>query len=212
VRHRPLQRQHRRQQVRVRRVGHGLRAVHEPQVVVAVRDLSLAARVDHVRLRGDLVARPQPGRADQGEHVVAVVVGEHLRSPAGELVQRAPDPVVGAGRGEVVTRDRPGRVLLGDDGREHLTGPVHHLRVERRREHHDARAVQQRPGQLGRQFPPPGAGCRLFGRLASVDRHIFFNNVGTGILTQVGDLLDFGPEVIEAAVFGGVPAAGRGRR
>ena len=55
---RALQGQHRREPVHVRRVGRRLVERHEAEVVVAVRDLRRAARVDDVDLRGDLVAGP----------------------------------------------------------------------------------------------------------------------------------------------------------
>src|SRR4051794_33065808 len=69
----------------------------EAQVVVAVRGLCRAARVDHVDLRGDLVAGAEPGRRGQRQDVVGVVVGERLGVEQGRLLQRVPHPVVGTG-------------------------------------------------------------------------------------------------------------------
>ena len=58
-----LQRQHRRDPVDMRGVAfdHGRRL--EAEMVVAVRDLRRAARIDDVELRGDLVGRAEPGLA-----------------------------------------------------------------------------------------------------------------------------------------------------
>jgi len=123
-----------------------------------------------------------------------------------------PVSVVAAGRGEVVPGGRARRPLVVDQRPEHLAGPVHHARIERAREHHDARAFQQRPGQFGLELPPAGFGGRPLGHFLPVDQDIVFNQVGTGIGGQVGGLLYFGPEVFEPGVAGGVPAAGRGRR
>ena len=75
------------------------------------------AGVDDVDLRRDLVVRAQPRLGDQGQDVVGVVVGEYFGFPDGELVQCAPDAVVGAGLGEVVSRRGTGCLLLGDDRR-----------------------------------------------------------------------------------------------
>ena len=109
VRDRALQRQRRGHPVQVCGIGRQLVGVDEAQVVVAVWNLRCATGIDDVDLGGDLVARAQPSLRDQGQRVVGVVVGEHLRGVQGELLRGVPDPVVGAGLAEVVT----GRGALG---------------------------------------------------------------------------------------------------
>ncbi len=74
----------------------------EAHVVVAVRNLRLAARIDDVELRGDLVEGSEPRFARQRNHGVAVVGGEGLRIGEAQFFQRVPHPVVGAGLGEVI--------------------------------------------------------------------------------------------------------------
>jgi hypothetical protein len=78
MRDRALQGEHGREPVHVRREPRGLGVGGEPQVVVPVHALRRAARVDHVDLRGDLIAGPQPGPAHGRDEVVGVVVREYL--------------------------------------------------------------------------------------------------------------------------------------
>ncbi len=90
----------------MRRILRQVLVGNEAQVIVAVRNLLCATGIDDVDLRGDLVARAQPGLADDGEGVVGVVLGEHLRCVQREFLRGVPDPVVGAGLAEVVARGR----------------------------------------------------------------------------------------------------------
>ena len=71
-------------------------------MIVAVRDLSRAARIDDVELRRDLIGRPEPGFAHERNDRVAVIGGEHRGVAQAELLERIPDAVVGAGLGEMI--------------------------------------------------------------------------------------------------------------
>src|SRR6266851_4751411 len=157
LRHGALQAKHGRELVRVPRELRGLGVRGEPEVVVAMHALRRAARVDHVDLRGDLIARPEPGAACGRDEVVGVVGREHLRRAQGQLLQRVPDPVVLPGLGEVVACGAARRPLAGDDRLELPRGPVDDADVtERTGQHHDAGAVEQGAGQFG--FHPRPAG------------------------------------------------------
>ena len=156
VRDRALQGEHGRQPVHMGREPGGLRAGLEAQMVVAVRGLRRAARVDDVDLGGDLVAGAEPGVAHGRDDVVGVVGNEDVRRAQRQLLQRVPDPVVLPGLGEMVARGAACRALAGDDRLELLRGAFDDAEVvERAGEHHDAGAVVQRAGQLGLGIPPP---------------------------------------------------------
>lgn len=96
----------------------------EAEVKVAVRNLGVASGIDDVHLRGDLVAGTQPGLADDGEGVVRVVLGKHIRRVQRELLGGIPDSVVGTGPAEVVARGRARLALRGDDREEALVRAV----------------------------------------------------------------------------------------
>lgn len=181
----------------VRRIAGRPFVGEETEVVVPVHALRRAARVDHVDLGGDLVAGAEPGLADQGQHVVGVVVGEDLGSVQGRLVEGAPHPVVGAGLREVVTAGRAARPLPLDQRAEDVRGPVHHVQVrERAPEHHDAGAVQQRAHPLGPHR-------RRVGRpdtVAVVERNVPRDLGGVGVVTRIGALGDQCAEGVEVAV------------
>ena len=106
-----------------------LRLTHEAEVIVAVRGLSGAAGIDDVDLRGHLVARTQPGNADQVDEVVGVVGGKRLRVADRKLLQPVPDAVVGSGLGEVVSARGAARPLLGDQCVERGGGPVDDIEI-----------------------------------------------------------------------------------
>ena len=89
---RTLQGQHRGEQVDVGGVAGGDLVGQEAEVVVAVRVLGLAAGADDVDLGGHLVARAEPGAADQRQDVVAVVVDEGAGVADGELLQARSTP------------------------------------------------------------------------------------------------------------------------
>ena len=118
-------------------------------MVVAVHILGDAARIDHVDLRGDLIAGPQPGPAHGCDEVVRVVVREHLGRPQSQLFQRVPDPVVLPGGGKVFAGRAACGPLGGNDRLELPRGPVDDPRVvEGARQHHDAGTVEQGAGQF----------------------------------------------------------------
>ena len=118
-------------------------------MIVAVDGLGRAARIDHVDLRRDLVARAEPGVAHGRDDVVGVIGREDIRRAQCQLLQRVPDPVVLPGLGEMIARGAARGPLAGDDRLELLGGTVDDAEVaERTGEHDDARAVVQCADQL----------------------------------------------------------------
>ena len=71
-------------------------------MIVAVRDLSRAARIDDVQLRSDLISRAQPGFAHERDDRIAVVGGEGGWVAQAQFLERVPDAVIGAGLGEMI--------------------------------------------------------------------------------------------------------------
>ena len=140
----------------------------ESEVVVAVWNLLLPNGIDDIDLRGDLVARAQPGLAHGGQRVVGVVLGEHVRRMQRELLCGIPDPVVGAGLAEVVACGQAMRVLVGDDCEERIARPRHDIGGEGALEDDDTGPIGQCPNQPRPQRAP--IGCRGVGR--GVDEHI----------------------------------------
>ena len=179
--------------------------VDEAQVVVAVWNLRCATGIDDVDLGGDLVARTQPSLRDQGQRVVGVIVGEHLRGVQGEFLRGVPDPVVGAGLAEVVT----GRGALGalrvDQFGERGAGRIDYGVAEGSLEHHDAGTVRQRADEFGLHGAAGGFGER--GR--RVDEDTRAHIVGMRVVGEIGVLLKGGDERLEAAVGLLDPGAGR---
>ena len=108
----------------------------------------LSHRIDDVYLRGDRAARHHPGLAGDSERIVGVIGGEHMWGVQCKLLCGVPDPVVGAGRAEVVTGGRSSRVLRVDDREERLAGAVHHVDIESTLENHHAGPVGQRPDEF----------------------------------------------------------------
>jgi hypothetical protein len=173
---------------------------HEPEVVVAVRHLRGATGVHHVDLRRDLIARTQPGGRNQRQHVVRVIVGERRGIPQRELVQRSPDPVVGARLGEMIAAGHAGGLLLRDHREEDVGGAVHHVWRERALEHHDAGTARQSPGQFGGHLR-----ARRPYHVCGVEQDIALHVGGVRIVAAIGLLLHDGAEVVEPAVGGGEP-------
>ena len=87
-------------------------------VIVAMGRLRLAAGIDAIDLRGDLVARSEPGLRYHRNDVVSVVARERLRSAQRQLFQRVPYAVVGAGFGEMVAARLVLAALLVNDLKE----------------------------------------------------------------------------------------------
>src|SRR5579872_37082 len=73
---RALQRQHRRELMNMSRELLASFRGLEAEMIVAVRPLRLAARIDHIELRRDLVGWAKPSLADQRNDIIAVVRGE----------------------------------------------------------------------------------------------------------------------------------------
>jgi len=156
-----------------------------------VSHLGHPARVDHVDLAGELVAATEQRLRDHGDHVVGVVRRERLRVTRGELVQRAPDPVVRrrAWRsGHRSRRPRPsGRRSSLRRPRWPGTPPPHRRRRRR------AGRCRGRPG--GPWPVRPGA---LGGRPRSglhrgrdpVDEDVLPDLFGRGVVGQLGGGLD----------------------
>jgi hypothetical protein len=192
--------------VDLRRVRRGLRRRHEAEVVVPVRLLRGTTGVDDVDLRRHLVGRPQPGLADEREGVVGVVGRERLGVAQRELVERAPDPVVGTRLREVVAGGGAGRVLLGDHRLERRGGAVDDRDVrERAGEDDDAGPVGERVHDLGLQL---AAALRVGGLLAertAVHRHVLPDVVGERVVAGAGGPLDERAEGVEVGVVGGEP-------
>ena len=183
------------------RVACRLRGGHEAEVVIAVGGLGGPAGVDDVDLRGDLIVRAEPGLGDQGKDVVGIVVGEYPGFPDCELVQRAPDAVVGPGLGEVVSRRSSGRLLLGDDFVECFRGTVDDGGVtEGALEDNDARAGAQRADELGLHIGPFFRGVQVAAEAVSVDQDVLFDGVGVRIVFYPGFLGDQGDEIFKLAV------------
>ena len=94
MRDRALQGQRRCQLVRMRGESCRLLGRHEAEVIIAMRHLRLPARVHDVDLRRHLILGSEPCSADQGQHVVGVVISEDSRVVDRQLVQCAPDSIV----------------------------------------------------------------------------------------------------------------------
>ncbi len=104
----------------------------EAHVVVAVRRLRLAARIDHVDLRRDLISGAEPGLAHQRDRRVPVIAREQVRIAEAQLLQRVPDPVVGAGLGEMVAGIAVAGAPLLDHDEETVGRRVDHGEVGER--------------------------------------------------------------------------------
>src|ERR1700722_8893137 len=84
-------------------------------MIVAVRDLSRAARIDDVELRSDLIRRAEPRFADERNHRVAIIGGEDRRVAQAQLLERVPNPVIGARLGEMIAPAHVAQSLFVDD-------------------------------------------------------------------------------------------------
>ena len=140
-------------------VAGGVLVGEEAEVVVAVRPLGVAARVDHVDLRRHPVARAQPRLAHHVEHGVGEVVDVDVRRLLGQLLEGVPDAVVRPRLGEVVTGVEAGRPFGLDDAPVDVGRPVDDLRIHHALDGEHARAVEQAVVELGHDRPA-GLGCR----------------------------------------------------
>ena len=209
-----LQGQHGRQQVHVGRVALDDVVLEEAEVVVAVRVLCLPTRTYDVDLGGDLVAGTQPGPRHQGDDVVRVVVDERLRIAHGQLLQRVPHPVVGAGLGEVVADLTAGGTLVRDDlpRRQRSPGPPPHVSGKAPRIATTPRPVGQRAHQLGGDCLVTVRRDRLVTKaLGVVHQHVVDDLGSEREVRQSGALGDESDELVEVAVDGPQPRRYGGR-
>ena len=201
MRDRALQRQHRRKLVRVRREARDLLGALEAHVIVAMRRLRRAAGVDAIDLRRDLIAGPEPRLADHRDRVIGVVGRESLRVAQAELFERIPDPVVGAGLGEMVAARLVVAMLLVDDFEKDLGHGVDRGEVlEGAAEHDDAGAVEHRGGPFRHHL----AASHRFARGgadggAVVDGHVGDDFRGERIFRGVGPAFHKRLEIFEPA-------------
>ena len=72
------------------------------EMIVAMRNLGRAARIDDVELRGDLIGGAEPGFAHKRDDRIAVIGGERGGVAQAELLERVPDAVVCARFGEMI--------------------------------------------------------------------------------------------------------------
>ena len=150
---RALQRQHRRETLDV----HGKALDHfrrlEAQMIVAVRHLSRAARVDDVELCGDLIGWPEPGFADQRDDRIAIIGREDRRVAQAQLLERVPDAVIGARLGEMIAAADVAQALFVDDRPVMRVGLIDRGVVgERVADDDDAGPVGQRLDPFRHQF------------------------------------------------------------
>ena len=130
---------------------------HKAEVIVAVRNLLCPTGIDDIDLRGDLITRAQPGLADDGEGVVGVVVGEHLRGRAARASARRSRSgrwrrACRSGRRAASPAARCASMIVKNASLARSTTPA----IECVLEHHHAGPVGQRPDQLGLQRPAVG--------------------------------------------------------
>ena len=89
--------------------------VLKAEMVVAVRCLGLAAGFDDVDLGGNLVIGAQPGRREECQDGVGIVVDEGCGVFCADFLHRVPNSVVGTGFGEVVAAVIAAGFFLGDN-------------------------------------------------------------------------------------------------
>ncbi len=174
-----------------------------------MRNLSRAARIDDVELRGDLIRRAEPGFACERDHRVAVIGGEGGRVLETQLFERIPDAVVGARLGEMIAAADVALTLFLDDRPKMSVGLIDRARVgERAANGDDAGPVGQRLDPFRHDFL---AGLGRRGDAAHfeavVDGHVRHDVPGERIIGAVGRPLDASPERVEIASLLGQPDA-----
>ena len=193
--------------VHVRGIGRQLVGVDEAEVVVAVRNLRCATGIDDVDLRGDLVARAEPGlarpgrarrwrssrRTPAGSCSASFCAAFQIRSLAPGLPKWSPAAApVGALRVDqlverVAGRDRPRRRRTRPSNTT-TPGPSVSARISSA-----CRARRSGFGERGRR----------------VDEDTRAHVVGMRVVGEIGVLLKGGDERLEAAVGLLDPGAGR---
>ncbi len=146
----------------------------EAEMIVAMRNLRRAARIDDVELRGDLIRWAEPCLADRRDDRVAVVGGERGGVAQAELLERVPDAVVCARLGEMIAAADVASAFILDDRPEMIVCGVDCSCIgERAANGDDARSVGQRLDPFGHQFLAglgrSGGAARLE---AVVDKHV----------------------------------------
>src|SRR5271165_1383910 len=88
---RALQRQHGRETMHMGGIALDRLRRLKAEMVIAMRKLRRAARIDDVELRGDLISGAKPRLAHERNDGVAVIGGECRRVPQAQLLERVPD-------------------------------------------------------------------------------------------------------------------------
>ena len=176
-------------------------------MIVAVCDLSRAARIDDVELRSDLIRGPKPCLAHQRDDRVAIIGREDRRVAQAQLLERVPDAVIGARLGEMIAAAHVARALFLDNRPVMRVGLIDRGVVgERVADDDDAGAVRKGVDPFGQQFLAGLGRSGGFARLEPViDEHVRHDVAGEGIIGAVERALDLPFELFEVAGVGGEP-------
>jgi hypothetical protein len=194
-----LQGHQRRQVVDMRRIGCADLRRLKPEVIVAMRLLRLAARMDQVHLRRHLVVRPEPRLAGRVDGRCCEVADEDLRRLQRELLKRVPDTVVAAGCREVIGSAAILCLLALYDAFVHAGRCVDCAMVRAGALHHeDAGPVLQDPRPFGQQLISRNGRCDMAGEgFRVVNRDVLGRIIGKGdvarrnrLRRQAGEFLD----------------------
>ena len=145
-----------------------------------MRHLRLPARVHDVDLRRHLILGSEPCGADQGQHVVGVVISEDSRVVDRQLVQCTPDSIVCARLGEVIPGLHARGLLRRDQGLECLGRAVHDRGVKRLLKDYDARSGQQCLRKLGLDFAASLLADQRGPNPPAIDEHVLSDIVRPG--------------------------------
>ena len=88
---------------------------HETEVIVTMRLLRITPRVNDIHLCSHLIAGPKPGRSDESQKIIAVIVNESVRVANREFFLHVPDTIVRARLGVVIAFGFATCVLFVDD-------------------------------------------------------------------------------------------------
>ena len=170
-------------------------------MIVAVRDLRLTARIDDVELRGDLIAGPEPGLADERDDNIAVIGGERHGVGEAELLQRVPHAVVRAGFGEMVAAGRIVSFLLVDHRPEMGVDGLDRPKVaEGLAEDDDAGPAGHRLDPFGHHLLARiGRGGGAAHRVAVINEDVGDDVAGERIVGRIDRALDQRPKRVEVA-------------
>jgi len=101
-----------------------LRLCLKAHVIIAVCCLRFAPRVNHVNLRGDLIAKSQPRLADHRYHVIGIITCKTGGIPQRNFFKHIPDAVIGSSLGKVIAHTGMISMLFCDNSVEML---AHHV-------------------------------------------------------------------------------------